>query len=183
MSNSNPSQALAPAVQQPSNALPSTPPANGAVQSQRKITLVVPKEKGDIISNFNPYDDADAVELSRAMSPSDASLEPYVGKTISVVGVVLNMAEFESDQVKGEMIERVYASIVLADGTVVGTTGKAVMGQLAFLIGSKPSGKFDPPVEYEVRSHDMPKPKKPYFSLRRVLPPGAKGGKAVKHAV
>lgn len=146
------------------------PDVNGAVQKSRVLILQVPRQKGDLLTNFSQGNEEDEIEVSRAMSPCDCNLDVYVGKTINVVGVVMNMAEFESQEIKGEMVERVYASLVLDDGTVVGTTGKAVMGQLAYLVGTRHPGKFDPPVTFEVRRHKSPPPKQDYYSLRRVLP-------------
>ena len=149
---------------------PSQTAPNAVAQKSKSLALQLPKDKGDLLTNFCGGTEQDEIDASRAMSPCDLRLDSFVGKTITVVGVVMNMAEFESQEVKGEMVERIYASIVLADGTVIGTTGKAVMGQLAYLIGQRPSGRFNPPVEFEVRTHKSPSPKQPYYSLRRVLP-------------
>lgn len=157
----------------PSN-LPAVVPDGRA---KGKLVLVIPRDKGDLVTNYRPEAEEDQIAVSRAMSPSDARLDVYVGKTIKVVGIVLNMAEFESQEVKGEMVEKVYASIVLEDGTIIGTTGKAVMGQLAYLIGAARPGPFSPPIEFEVRSHKVPPPKQPYYSLRRCLPAKVGGGK------
>jgi hypothetical protein len=153
--------------------LPAVPPPKGKLM----FRLEVPESKGDLVTNYRPDVEADRVEVSRCMSPSDCRLDVHVGKTIRVVGVLLNMAEFESQDVKGEMMEKVYASIALEDGTIIGTTGKAVMGQLAFLIGASKPGPFDPPVEFEVRRHKSQPPKQDYYSLRRVRPPQRKQGK------
>lgn len=163
---------------QPSQQLVAVPvaPAKG------KLVLVIPRDKGDLVTNYRPDAEEDQIAVSRAMSPSDARLDVYVGKTIKVVGIVLNMAEFESQEVKGEMVDKVYASIVLEDGTIIGTTGKAVMGQLAYLIGAAKPGPFSPPVEFEVRSHKVPPPKQPYYSLRRCLPVVAGKGKVASNA-
>lgn len=157
--------------------------SGGAVVPASKLmTLQVPREKGDLVTNFR-YDHAeDAVSISRAMSPCDNNLDVHVGKAIRIVGVVLNMAEFESQEVKGEMVERVYASIVLDDGSIVGTTGKAVMGQLAFLVGSSAPGPISPPAEYEVRRHKSQPPKQDYYSLRRILPVKVMPKKGVNNA-
>jgi hypothetical protein len=146
---------------------PNLPSAAVAGPASRVMVLQLPKAKDQLVSNFRFDDPSDAIEISRAMSPCDCNLDVYVGKLISVVGVLLNMAEFEADDGSGEMRDKVYASIVLDDDTIVGTSGKAVMGQLAHLIGSVKPGRIDPPVVFEVRSHDMPKPKQPYYSLRR----------------
>lgn len=143
-------------------------PANLPARRKGVIRLELPKDKGDLLTNFRSEVEADRVEVSRAMSPSDCNLDAYVDKTIKIIGVVINMAEFESQEVKGEMVEKCYASIVLDDGTVIGTTGKAVMGQLAYLVGAGQAGPFDPPVEFEVRRHKSTPPKQPYYSLRRV---------------
>lgn len=154
-----------------------------AKKPSKVMVLEVPRDKGDMVTNFRMDVEADQVAVSRAMSPADQRLDAYVGKTIRLVGVVLNMAEFESQEVKGEMVEKVYASLVLDDGTIVGTTGKAVMGQLAYLVGAARPGPFDPPVEFEVRRHKSAPPKQDYFSLRRTLPtpkPAEKGGKNAK---
>jgi hypothetical protein len=134
------------------------------------LRLEMPQQMGDLISNFRPDVEADQISVSRAMAPSDKTLEDYVGKTIKVIGVVINMAAFENREGSGEVVEKPYASIVTDDGSVVGTTGKACMGQLSYFVGCNKNGPADPPWEYEVRSHPMPKPKQPYYSLRRVLP-------------
>ena len=159
-------------VRGPDNSLMVLEDVPKVMPAQRKgvLRLELPKDKGDLVTNFRSEVEEDRVEVSRAMSPSDCNLDDYVDKTIKVIGVVLNMAEFESQEVKGEMVEKVYASIVCEDGTVIGTTGKAVMGQLAYLIGSGQSGPFCPPVEFEVRRHKSTPPKQPYYSLRRVRP-------------
>lgn len=148
-------------------------------RQSRTLALEVPKEKGDLLTNYRLENADDEVNVSRAMSPCDKNLDAYVGQVIAVVGVVLNMAEFESQDVKGEMIEKVYASLVLDDGTIVGTTGKAVMGQLAYLVKARPGGAFSPPAMFEVRQHKTAPPKQPYYSLRRVALAKAekKGGK------
>lgn len=140
--------------------------------------LQVPRNKGDLLTNFQAGVEADEIQVSRAMSPCDCNLDRYLGKTIAVVGVVMNMTEFESTEVAGEFEDRIYASIILADGTIVGTTGKAVMGQLGYIIGTRLPGPFDPPIEFEVREHKSPPPKRPYYSLRRVaaLPKSTKKG-------
>lgn len=142
------------------------------------MTLQLPESKTDLVSNYRFGNPEDEVAISRAMAPCDATLQPYVGKTINVVGVVLNMATFDVPDSPGETIDKVYASIVLEDGTIVGTSGKAVMGQLAFLCGSAKGGPIGPPAEFEVRSHKSKHPT-PYYSLRRVLRVGGAGkGKA-----
>jgi len=162
----------------PSN-LPAVVPV---VPAKGRMVLVVPKELGDMCTNYDMTVTNDQVAVSRAMAPADARLDAYVGKTIAVVGVVMNMAEFESQESPGELTEKVYASIVLQDGTIIGTTGKAVMGQLAYLIGASKAGAFDPPVEFEVRQHKSTPPKQPYYSLRRVAAPIVAKGKGVGRA-
>jgi hypothetical protein len=139
------------------------------------VILELPQDKGDLLTNYAPDNPEDQIAVSRAMAPSDANLSHYVGKIIRVAGVVMNMAEFDDLQAAGEVVEKVYASIVLDDGIVIGTTGKAVMGQLAYLIGANPQGEFKPPIPFEVRQHPSKGPKQPYYSLRRVkeMPPKA----------
>jgi hypothetical protein len=158
---------------------PANLPATTQPRGKLVFRLQLPQDKGDLVTNYRPDVEDDRVEVSRAMSPCDNNLDVHVGKTIRVVGVLLNMAEFESQEVKGETTEKVYASIVLEDGTIIGTTGKAVMGQLCFLIGASAPGPFNPPVEFEVRSHKVAPPKKPYYSLRRVRPSQRQGKKGV----
>jgi hypothetical protein len=145
-------------------------PALASAAGRKVMRLELPAEKGDLLTNYRPDVDADQIDVSRAMAPCDCNMDVYVGKTIRVSGIVMNMAEFESQEVKGEIVEKVYASIVLDDGTVIGTSGKAVMGQLAYLIGTAKNGPFVPPVEFEVRTHKVSPPKKPYYSIRRVKP-------------
>lgn len=146
---------------------------DGSIQMvpyQRKgvIRLELPKDKGDLVTNFRAEVEADRVEVSRAMAPADCKMDIYVGKTIKIVGVVINMAEFERMDGSGEIDEKPYASIVLEDGTVIGTTGKALMGQLAYMVGAGQQGPFSPPLEFEVRRHKSTPPKQDYYSMRRV---------------
>lgn len=155
------------------NPLTITPPSSLSadalgVRRNRTMALVMPREKGDLVTNFQPGSEDDEIDLSRAMSPVDEGLLPHVGKIISVVGVVMIMTEFESDKIPGEMIERNYASLVLADDTIIGTTGVVVMKELAALLMMRSPGRFDPPVCFEVRQIPSAPPKQPYFSLRRV---------------
>lgn len=151
-----------------------------AVSSGGKmLRLELPQNKGDLLTNYRQHHPDDQVDVSRAMSPCDCNLDQYIGKTIAVVGVVLNMAEFQADDGSGELVERVYASIVLDDGKVVGTSGKAVMGQLAYLVRCNPDGPISPPAVFEVRQHPVEKPKKPYYSLRRVRGVDKADGKGV----
>lgn len=150
------------------------PPMELAVVAARPskvmLRLEMPAVKGDLLTNFRPHEEADQIAVSRAMSPADHTLAEYIGQKIRIVGVVINMAEFESQEIKGEYVEKPYASIVLDDGKVIGTTGKACMGQLSYFVGCNKNGPADPPWEYEVRTHKVAPPKQPYYSLRRVLP-------------
>src|SRR5215471_17368476 len=168
MSNPSPSQTQNPLQVNPPDPQANLPTVASGGGGARLIKLQLPTERGDLLTNLSTGKEADEIALSRAMAKCDTTLQPYIGKVIRIAGVVMNMAEFESQEVRGEYTEKVYASIVLDDGTVIGTTGKAVMGQLAYLIGSKPSGSFNPPVEFEVRQHPSPPPKQPYYSIRRV---------------
>src|SRR5580704_406322 len=108
-----------------------------AVAADRKsqlVTLERPLDRGQYVSNYRPDVPDEMIAFSRAIAPSDARLDVYVGKVIAVKGVVINMAEFERSDGSGEVDEKPYMSIVLADDTVIGTTGKACVDQLLLLI-------------------------------------------------
>jgi hypothetical protein len=142
--------------------------------------LVLPQNSSDLVTNLDPGLEDDEIAISRCLAPCDCNLDKYVGKTIGVVAVVINMGSFEKDNSPGELEDKAYFSMLLDDDTVVGGAGKVVVKQLGFAVGAGRGGRFNPVKFYEVREHPMPKPKQPYYSLRRVNPPKAaqagKGG-------
>lgn len=129
-----------------------------------------------MVTNLRADDEAERIMISRLLSPVDDRLVEFVGQTVEVSAVVMNLTELESMQVAGQMVEKVYASIQFADGKIIGTTSNAVITQLAFLIGGNKRGIWDPPIRLEIRAHKSRK-SLTYISARQELPPSKSKGK------
>lgn len=148
-----------------------------AMIGKMQLLNLIPTEKGEMMSNLRPDDERERVMFGRAMAPSDGDLSAYLNQTIEVVGVVLDYREFESMSVQGETEEKPAASMILSNGTVIGTAARAVVPYLAFLIGARGRGEWNPPVMLEVRQHQSKRGPKKYYSLREAMPAQAGGGK------
>lgn len=148
---------------------PYSQPALPATTAKTNLAATTPTQRGELVTNLRADDEGERVLVSRLMSPVDDRLMAYVGKTIEVSAVVMSLTEFESLSSPGEMVDKVYATIQLADGKIIGTTSNAVITQLAFLVGSNKRGAWEPPVKLEVRSHQSKKGLT-YISVRQELP-------------
>jgi hypothetical protein len=146
------------------------------------LRALIPTEMGEMVTNLRPDVPSERQHVGRALAPSDGDLKAFVNQTVDVIGVVMNMAEMESMAVKGEMVQKPYAQVILADGKMLGTTSGAIVTYLAFLIGAMPPGLWEPAIRLEIRAHQS-KGGKTYYSARQALEvPAAqaakKGGKS-----
>jgi hypothetical protein len=147
------------------------------VATSRAKQLNLPMRAGEYVTNLRDDNERERILIERSMCPTDQTLDMYVGKIIAISAVLVNIGEFINEQT-GELEEKLRATITLADGATIGTTGKALMGIFSYMVGHASNGEFSPPLEYEVGQHKSVPPKRPYFTLRRVLPalPGARKG-------
>lgn len=151
--------------------------AEGAPKRIKSLNL--PCELGEYITSYSDDSEEDQVALSRAMCPTDSTLEPYVGKSIRVAGAMLRMVELDDLNNPGERVQRIYCAMVLDDGLVIGTCSRIPIDQMAHLIRQREGKRGMPPAEYEVKKHPSKPPKQPYYSLRRIFTPAQGKGKGV----
>lgn len=136
--------------------------------AKRVKSQSLPRALGEFITTYSDEDEQGQVALSRAMCPADSRLDNYVGKTIRVAGAVLKMVELDDLKNPGQTVQRVYCSIVLDNGEVIGTCSPIPVDQMASLIRQREGKTGLAPAEYEVTQHPSKPPKQPYFSMRRV---------------
>lgn len=129
-------------------------------------------------SNLDQSGPAGRALVTQALASSDLRTRDVVGQTLEVVGYVAHVAEVE-DPKTGECLTKLRVVMILNDGRQVSTMSAACIRTLRYLAKSMPTGRWEPPLRLQIKSHPL-EGGKSYCDLRELPPDAATAGKPKK---